>query len=180
MANQTKPTINPDLYNRINNNQELAEFIGSLYWLCLKVIREKMYGIGNICAYDPYTSPYQQEIANTFDIDIQNEPPIIAKALTRYPIFAKAFLGTEHGVKKVLEPLLSHLEFKTHENTPDMPPYHFVVKADNDSGLDQKKVVQLINRFSCLRDNPPELILVDIICNTPFTLVTKINSGGGR
>lgn len=159
---------------KINSNEELVELLGIIYTQGLNEVTRLLIGERSLSFYNSKTSPYVQEIANMFDIDIQGEPEEVVHALLQYPIFAKSFLGTQFGATEVLRPIMNNLEFKTHDNVPDMEPYNFVVRADNTIGLDQKKAASLVNRFACLRDNPAQIILIDIICDKPFTIVEKM------
>lgn len=158
----------------INNNQELVDVFIDFFLIITKRMQADLIGEHTLSLYNSRTCPYVDEIADTFAINIIGEPDIIKHALLQYPIFSKAMIGTQKGVTKVLEPVLSNIKFTTHDNDPDMPAYKFSVTTDNVAGIDQKKAISLVNRFACLRDADFGLVLVDVVCNKPFTIVTKM------
>lgn len=178
MADQPAPLASSSVFHDsavlISNNQELVDIFFAHLNLLRKRMISEILGEGTICVYNSHTSPYIQQIANMFDIDIKGESEEIARILLAYPIFSKAHIGTKGGVNKVLAPIISEMEFKTHANTTDMEPYHFVIEAVNTMGLPQKKIISLVNRFACLRDNPTKLVLTDVACNEPYLYVCKV------
>lgn len=159
---------------QISNNQELVDIFFKFLNLLRKQLITEILGEGTICVYNSHTSPYIQQIANMFDIDIKGEPEEIARILLAYPIFSKAHIGTKGGVNKVLSPIISQMDFKTHDNDPTMQPYYFKIEAVNSMGLPQKKIISLVNRFSCLRDNPATLVLTDVLCSDPYMYICKV------
>lgn len=170
---QPQPRVIPNAI-KVNNNNDLVDLLAVLLFTGLNEVKKQLLGERCLSLYDAKTSPYTQEIANMFDIDIQGESEEVVQALLQYPIFSKSYLGTQLGARKVLNPIMSNMEFKTHDNVDGMEPFRFIVRTDNTIGLDQKKAASLINRFSSLRDNAAEIILIDIICDKPFTIVEKV------
>lgn len=109
------------------------------------------------------TSPYfytpnphnTQLIANTFDIDIQDEQDYIATKLIEKPILKKTKLGTYNGIKEVIEPIFGEVDIQTHATNERLEPFTFSIAIEPNSSniMDLKKAQELINQYKPLRDN---------------------------
>ncbi|WP_394908917.1 phage tail protein [uncultured Helicobacter sp.] len=96
-----------------------------------------------------------QLIANTFDIDIQDEQDHIATKLIEKPILKKTKLGTYNGIKEVIEPIFGAVDIQTHATNERLEPFTFSIAIEPSSSniMDLKKAQELINQYKPLRDN---------------------------
>ena len=104
--------------------------------------------------YTPNTHNTQL-IANTFDIDIQDEQDYIATKLIEKPILKKTKLGTYNGIKEVIEPIFGAVDIQTHASNERLEPFTFSIAIEPNSSniMDLKKAQELIEQYKPLRDN---------------------------
>ena len=109
------------------------------------------------------TSPYfytpnahnTQLIANTFDIDIQDEPLDIALKLTTRPLLKKTKMGTYSGIQEVIYPIFGEVKLQTHATNPHIEPFTFRLDIEPTSVniIDLQRAQRYINQYKPLRDN---------------------------
>lgn len=96
-----------------------------------------------------------QLIANTFDIDIQDEVLDIALKLVERPLLKKTKIGTYGGIQEVVYPIFGNVQLQTHATNPYLEPFTFRIDIEPNSIniIDLQKAQRYINQYKPLRDN---------------------------
>lgn len=143
MQNTTKSVLNNQFSQELN-------ILDSLFGKLL----DSIFVLESPHFYTPNASNTQL-IANTFDIDIQDEQDYIATKLIEKPILKKTKLGTYNGIKEVIEPIFGEVDIQTHASNERLEPFTFRIAIEPSSSniMDLKKAQELINQYKPLRDN---------------------------
>ncbi|TLD97669.1 hypothetical protein LS71_002710 [Helicobacter jaachi] len=137
-------------------NNQISPLLNALDVAFAHVI-EPHFKLENHYFYNPKNASdtQMQLIANTFDINIKDEPAYMALKLLQKPILKKSKLGTYQGISEVIEPIFGKVEIQTHATQENIEPYSFEirVKPNSTSIVNLKKAQKLINQYKPLRDS---------------------------
>ena len=133
MQNTTKSVLNNQFSQELN-------ILDSLFGKLL----DSIFVLESPHFYTPNAHNIQL-IANTFDIDTQDEQDYIATKLTQKPILKKTKLGTYNGIKEVIEPIFGAVDIQTHASNERLEPFTFSIAIEPSSSsniMDLKKASQ--------------------------------------
>ncbi|WP_295700823.1 hypothetical protein [uncultured Helicobacter sp.] len=138
--------------NLLNDSYKELNILDSLFGDLI----DKHFSLKSKYFYNPQSSnEYIQAIANTFDIDIQDENSAIAIILCQKPLLKKSKLGTMQGIKEAVYPIFGEVKIHTHATKEHLNPFEFEIQIEPNSThiIDLQKAMRLIDIYKPLRDS---------------------------